>query len=226
MGRDPAVTEDPGRPLLRVFLVEDHVVVREGLRHLLEHQPGIAVCGEAATVAQAVAHPAEPHVVVVDLVLSDGKGHEVVSRMHERWPSAALLVLTMVDTPSEIRLSLEAGAAGYVLKEAAADEVVEAIRRVARGEQYLQPSLGAALTLMRDPGGRARFGSVEALTVREREVLRLLALGHTNAEVARSLMVAVRTIEAHRAHIVQKLGLSTRAELVRFAIDEGVVDIG
>lgn len=211
---------------LRVFLVEDHVVVRQGLRHLLEHQSGLAVCGEAATVAEATSHPAEPDVVVIDLVLPDGKGHDVVSRVRERWPSAALLVLTMVDNPSEVRLSLGAGASGYLLKEAAADEVVEAIRRVGRGEQYLQPSLGAALTRMSDAGSRPRSGSIEALTDRERDVLRLLAVGQTNAEVGRSLGIALRTIEAHRAHIVQKLGLHTRAELVRFAIDERLVDVG
>jgi two-component system response regulator NreC len=215
----------PSSPL-QVFLLEDHVVVRQGLRHLLEHQVGIAVCGEAASIAEAAAHPAEPDVVLVDLVLPDGKGHEVVSSVRQRWPSAALLVLTMLDNPTEVRLSLEAGAAGYLLKEAAADEVVEAIRRLGRGELYLQPSLGAALTRLRDPLGRARFGSIEALTVRERDVLRLLALGHTNAEVGRSLGVAIRTVEAHRSHIVQKLGLHTRAELVRFAIDEGLVDVG
>jgi DNA-binding CsgD family transcriptional regulator len=131
----------------------------------------------------------------------------------------------MVDNPSEIRLSLDAGAAGYLLKEAAADEVVEAIRRVARGEQYLQPSLGAALTRLRPPLGRARIGSVETITVRERDVLRLLAPGHTNAEAGRSLGVALRTIEAHRSHIVQKLGLRTRAELVRYCDRQRLVDI-
>ena len=210
------------RPL-HVFLIEDHVVVRQGLRHLLEHQPGIVVCGEAASVGEAESEAAEPDVALVDLVLPDGKGHDVVARVHRRWPSAALLVLTMVDNASEVRLCLEAGAAGYLLKESAADDVVEAIRRVGRGEQYVQPSLGAALARVRDARGRARYGSIDALTPRERDVLRMLALGHTNAEVARSLGVALRTVEAHRAHIVQKLGLHTRAELVRFALEEGVV---
>lgn len=215
----------PPRPL-RVFLLEDHVVVREGLRHLLEHQSGIEVCGEAAAVSELPELGSDPDVVLVDLVLPDARGHDVVARVRARWPSAALLVLTMVDNPSEIRLSLEAGATGYLLKESAADEVVEAIRRVGRGEQYLQPSLGAALARMPEHGRRPRFGSLEALTGRERDVLRLLALGYTNAEVARSLGVAIRTVEAHRAHVVQKLSLHTRAELVRFAIEEGLVEVG
>jgi DNA-binding NarL/FixJ family response regulator len=212
--------------MLQVFLVEDHGVVRHGLRHLLEHQPGMAVCGEAATVAEAESTVAEPDVVLVDLVLPDGKGHEVVAKVVARWPEAAVLVLTMVDNPSEVRLCLEAGAAGYLLKESAAADVVEAVRRVGRGEQYLQPSLGAMLARARDARGRARLGSVESLTPRECDVLRMLAFGHTNAEVARSLGVALRTIEAHRAHIVQKLGLRTRAELVRFAMEEGLVEVG
>lgn len=213
-------------PPLRVFLIEDHAVVRQGLRHLLESQPGLTVCGEAGDVAQAEADVASPDVVLVDLVLPDGKGHDVVARVRRHWPSAALLVLTMVDDPREVRLCLEAGAAGYLLKESAAADVVDAIRRVARGEQYLQPSLGAALARRREGVRRAGYGSVEALTPRECDVLRMLALGHTNAEVARSLGVAIRTVEAHRGHIVQKLGLRTRAELVRFAMEERLVDVG
>ena len=212
---------------LRIFLIDDHVVVRQGLRHLLEHQPGLAVCGEAASVAEAEAESdgAEPDVVLVDLVLPDGTGHDVVARVRRRWPAAALLVLTMVDNPGEVRLCLEAGAAGYLLKESAAADVVEAIRRVGRGERYVQPSLGAALARGSAAARRTGYGSIEALTPRECDVLRMLALGHTNAEVARSLGVAVRTVEAHRAHIVQKLGLHTRAELVRFAIEERLVDV-
>jgi two-component system response regulator NreC len=132
----------------------------------------------------------------------------------------------MVDNPREVRLCLEAGAAGYLLKEAAAADVVDAIRRVARGELYLQPSLGASLARAGDARTRTRYGSVEALTPRECDVLRMLALGHTNAEVARSLGVALRTVEAHRGHIVQKLGVHTRAELVRVAMEEGLVDVG
>lgn len=208
---------------IEVLLMDDHVVVREGLRALLERQDDIHVLAEASSVAEAVGLEVEPDVVVADLVLPDDRGAEVVRRLNERHPNAAILVLTMVDNPTDVQLCLAAGARGYLLKETASSELVDAVRKVAGGEDYLQPSLGAALAKWRDAPGRVRARAVDDLTQREREVLRLIALGHTNAEIATMLFVSVRTVENHRASVMRKLGLRTRAELVRHATESGLV---
>jgi two-component system response regulator NreC len=203
--------------------MDDHVVVREGLRALLERQADIEVLAEAGSVAEALEVDVEPDVVVADLVLPDDRGVDVVRRLKERHPGSAILVLTMVDNPTDVQLCLAAGARGYVLKETASAELVDAVRRVAGGQDYLQPSLGAALARWRDTPGRVHARSVDELTPREREVMRCIALGHTNAEIATMLSVSVRTVENHRASVLRKLGLRTRAELVRHANEAGLV---
>jgi two-component system response regulator NreC len=208
---------------IAVLLMDDHVVVREGLRALLERQDDIDVMGEASTVAEAVAMDGDPDVVVADLMLPDERGAEVVRRLKQRHGNAAILVLTMVDNPTDVQLCLAAGARGYLLKETASSELVEAVRKVAGGEDYLQPSLGAALAKWKDAPGRVSARSIDDLTPREREVLRLIALGHTNSEIASMLFVSVRTVENHRAGVMRKLGLRTRAELVRHATGTGLV---
>jgi DNA-binding NarL/FixJ family response regulator len=156
-------------------------------------------------------------------MLPDERGAEVVRRIKQRHPDAAVLVLTMVDNPTDVQMCLAAGASGYLLKETASTELVDAVRRVAAGSDYLQPSLGAALARWRDTPGRVRARAIDDLSEREREVLRLIALGHTNAEIASMLFVSVRTVENHRASVMRKLGLRTRAELVRHANEAGVV---
>jgi two-component system response regulator NreC len=208
---------------IAVLLMDDHVVVREGLRVLLERQDGIEVLGEAGSVAEAIALDVRPDVVVADLVLPDERGAEVVRRLKERHREAAILVLTMVDNPTDVQMCLAAGASGYLLKETASTELVDAVRRVAAGADYLQPSLGAALAKWQETPGRLRARAIDDLSEREREVLRLIALGHTNAEIASMLYVSVRTVENHRASVMRKLGLRTRAELVRQATDAGFV---
>lgn len=205
-----------------VLLMDDHVVVREGLRALLERQDGIDVVAEAGSVGEALGLEVEPDVVVADLVLPDERGAEVVRRLKERHPDAAILVLTMVDNPTDVQLCLAAGARGYLLKETASTELVDAVRKVAGGEDYLQPSLGAALARWRDTPGRIHARAIDDLSQREREVLRLIALGHPNAEIATMLYVSVRTVENHRASVMRKLGLRTRAELVRHATEAGL----
>lgn len=207
---------------ISVLLMDDHVVVREGLRALLERQQDIHVLAEAGSVAEALEAEVDPDVVVADLVLPDDRGADVVRRLVERYPDSAILVLTMVDNPTDVQLCLAAGARGYVLKETASTELVDAVRKVARGEDYLQPSLGAALAKWRDTPGRVHARAIDELTPRERDVLRLIALGHTNAEIATMLYVSVRTVENHRASVLRKLGLRTRAELVRHANDAGL----
>jgi two-component system response regulator NreC len=206
-----------------VLLMDDHVVVREGLRALLERHDDIHVLAEASSVGEAIALDVEPDVVVADLVLPDDRGAEVVRRLKERHADAAILVLTMVDNPTDVQLCLAAGAHGYLLKETASSELVDAVRKVAGGEDYLQPSLGAALARWKEVPGRVHARAVDDLTPREREVLRLIALGHTNAEIATMLYVSVRTVENHRASVMRKLGLRTRAELVRHATEAGLV---
>jgi two-component system response regulator NreC len=208
---------------ISVLLMDDHVVVREGLRALLERQDDIDVVAEAGSVTEAVESDAHPDVVVADLVLPDDRGADVVRRLRERHPDAAILVLTMVDNPTDVQLCLAAGARGYLLKETASTELVDAVRRVAAGADYLQPSLGAALAKWREAPGRVHARAIDELTPREREVLRLIALGHTNAEIATMLYVSVRTVENHRASVLRKLGLRTRAELVRHANEAGLV---
>jgi two-component system response regulator NreC len=208
---------------IQVLLMDDHVVVREGLRALLERQDDIDVMAEASSVAEAVALDVDPDVIVADLMLPDERGVEVVRRLKERHQKAAILVLTMVDNPTDVQQCLAAGARGYLLKETAGSELVDAVRKVAGGEDYLQPSLGAALAKWKESPGRVRARAVDDLTPREREVLRLIALGHTNTEIATMLYVSVRTVENHRAGVMRKLGLRSRAELVRHAAEAGLI---
>ena len=208
---------------ISVLLMDDHVIVREGLRALLERQDDVTVLAEAGTVGEAVDAAVEPDVVVADLVLPDDRGADVVKRLTERYPDSAILVLTMVDNPTDVQLCLAAGARGYLLKETASTELVDAVRRVAGGGEYVQPSLGAALERWREAPGSVHSPASRDLTPREREVLRLIALGHTNAEIAQMLYVSIRTVENHRASVMRKLGLHTRAELVRHATDAGLV---
>ena len=208
---------------IAVLLMDDHVVVREGLRALLERQDDIDVLAEASTVAEAVAADVDPDVIVADLMLPDERGVEVVRRLKQRHDRAAILVLTMVDNPTDVQQCLAAGARGYLLKETAGSELVDAVRKVAGGEEYLQPSLGASLAKWKESPGRVRARAVDDLTPREREVLRLIALGHTNTEIATMLYVSVRTVENHRAGVMRKLGLRTRAELVRHAAEGGLI---
>lgn len=208
---------------IEVLLIDDHVLVREGLRELLDRERDMVVVSEAGSVGEAQGVDASPDVIVCDLVLPDGRGADVVLRVRERFPDAAVLVLTMVDNPADVRASFDAGARGYLLKEAASAELREAVHEVASGRDYLQPAIGAALAAGHGPAGVVH--ATVALSARETEVLRLLAQGHTNAEVAAMLHVSTRTVETHRASLLSKLGVRTRAELVRYAADAGLLDV-
>jgi two-component system, NarL family, response regulator NreC len=208
---------------ITVVLADDHAVVRSGLRLLLERTGDLEVVSEAGTAEDAVrtvlGH--KPAVLVLDLNMpGELSSLDAIPRVAEASPATRVVVLTMQEDPEFARRALRAGAAGYVLKEAADSELVEAIRRAAAGETYLTPSLGAALAAA--PPTPA--GPPDDLSEREVEVLRLIALGHTNAEIAGQLYLSVRTVESHRAHIQQKLRRSTRAELVRYALDRGLLE--
>jgi DNA-binding NarL/FixJ family response regulator len=211
---------------IRVLVVDDHAVVRSGLRLLLDAEDDIETVGEAGDLRTAVfeARSLKPDVVLMDMVMPGGSGIEATAAVLKEHPGAKVLVLSMQDDPSYVREAFAVGASGYVLKEAADSEVVGAVREVAAGARYVHPALGARL-IASDAEDRRRAES-DPLSEREREVLRLLALGHTNQEIAKMLFISVRTAETHRAHIMQKLGLQTRAELVRHALDQGLLDPG
>ncbi|WP_217913480.1 response regulator [Miltoncostaea marina] len=208
------------RPPVRILLVDDHAVLRAGLRLLLEREDGLEPVGEAGTAEDALrALPRlDPDVVVLDIEMPGIGGIEGAARIRERAPGARILVLSMHDQARDVRRAFDAGADGYLLKSAADEDLVRAIRAVASGERYVHPSLGAALA------APPRDGLLDRLTAREREVLRLLALGHTNQEIADRLVVSVRTVESYRAHVMVKLRVSTRAGLVRAALDGGLME--
>lgn len=205
---------------VRILLVDDHAVLRSGLRLLLEREEGLEPVGEAATAEEAVRSLPRltPDVVVIDIEMPGMGGLEGVALLRERAPHAHVLVLSMHDESRYVRLAFDAGAHGYLPKAAADEDLVRAIRAVAAGERYVHPSLGAALAAPDAP-----TGPIDDLTAREREVLRLLALGHTNHEIAERLVVSVRTVESHRAHVMTKLRVSTRAGLVREALRAGLL---
>jgi two-component system response regulator NreC len=210
--------------VIRILVVDDHAVVRSGLRLLLEREEDMECVGEAGSADEAVreAHRHKPDVILLDLVMPGKSGIEAAPAISEAAPQAKLLVLSMQDDPTYVREAFAVGAMGYVLKEAADAELVAAVREVAGGGRYVHPALGARLAAA-EAEARAR-AEADPLSEREREVLRLLALGHTNQEIAKMLYISVRTAETHRAHIMQKLRLSTRAELVRYALESGLLE--
>jgi two-component system, NarL family, response regulator NreC len=204
---------------IKIVVADDHAVVRSGLRLLLEKEDDLSVVAEAGDVADALryvrAH--RPQVLVLDLNMPGEPSLPAIPNVPE---GTAVVVLTMQNDPAFAREALQAGALGYVLKEAASTELVEAVRLAARGETYLNPRLGARLAAA--PAQPA--GPPGDLTERELEVLRLIALGHTNTEIAGQLYLSVRTVESHRAHIQQKISRSTRAELVQYALEHGLLE--
>jgi two-component system, NarL family, response regulator NreC len=215
----PRRVEDDAVPVIRVVIADDHAIVRRGLRMLLDGEGGFEVVAEAgdAQAARRYVHGHHPDVLVLDIQMPGGSSLEMVPAIRAESPETQIVVLTMQDEAAYARQAMRAGVLGYVLKEAADDELVEAVRRAAAGETYLNPRLGARVAAELPPG------PPDGLSPREVEVLEMIALGHTNTEVASALYVSVRTVEAHRAHIQQKLMLRSRSELVRYALDHGLV---
>jgi two-component system, NarL family, response regulator NreC len=204
---------------IRLVLCDDHALVRSGIRRLLECESDLEVVGEAADAEAAVeqVRVEQPDVLLLDVVLPGRSGLDAIPDLQAAAPATRILMLSMQDDPSYVRRAFESGANGYVLKDAADSDLVQAVHDVADGHRYVHPSLGARLAA----GARAGEGGTEALSGREHEVLRLLALGHTNQEIAKLLFISVRTAETHRARIMHKLNLATRAEIVRYAIETG-----
>jgi two-component system response regulator NreC len=205
-----------------VVIADDHAVVRSGLKTLLEAEPGVEVTAEARDVrtAMTLVRAQRPDVLVLDLNMPGEPSLPAIPELLEASPGTAIVVLTMQNDPAFAREALRAGALGYVLKESANAELVEAVRAATEGRTYLQPQLGARLAA--EPPKPDT--SDDDLSERETEVLQLIALGHTNTEIAEQLYLSVRTVESHRAHIQQKLRLSTRAELVRYALEHALLD--
>jgi two-component system response regulator NreC len=214
----------PGEALLTLVIADDHAVVRTGLRRVLEEQPGWEVVAEAgdADGARRYVRGHHPDVLVLDLNMpGELTSLDLIPQLVEEEPGTRIVVLTMNDEPAFIRGALAAGAAAYVLKEAADTELVEAVTRAAAGERYLNPRLGAKLAAAPD----LPSGPPDSLTEREAEILGLIALGHTNAEIAEQLFLSVRTVETHRTHIQRKTSRSTRAELVEYALTHDLVKL-
>lgn len=204
---------------ISIVLADDHTIVRRALRLLLEEEPGFEVVAEAEDAEAAIRYLRghKPDVLILDLNMPGRPSLEAIAEMGEASPETKIVVLTMQKEPAFARQALQLGVLGYVLKEAADDDLVQAVRSAAKGETYLQPALGAKLAA--EPEGTAGD-----LSERETDVLRLIALGHTNAEIGEQLYISVRTVETHRAHIQQKLGISSRAELVRSALSRGLIE--
>jgi two-component system, NarL family, response regulator NreC len=210
-------------PAIRVLIVDDHALVGTALRLLLAASPGIVVEDVASGAVEGVrkARLHKPDVILLDVVLPGHSGLDAVREIKEAAPKAAILVLSMHDEQSIVREAFATGVSGYLLKEAIDSELVTAIREVAAGRRYLHPPLGARLAQAEHRA--AARAAADPLSDREREVARLLALGHTNQEIAKMLYISVRTAETHRAHIMQKLKLSTRSALVRYALQQGLL---
>ena len=213
-----SAAERADRDQTTVVIADDHTVVRQGLRMLIDNEAGLQVIAEAGTVpdAERLTRAHRPTVLVLDLNMPGGSSLEAIPRLKDE---TAVVVLTMQDDPAFARQALQAGALGFVLKEAADEELLGAIRLAAAGDIYLNPRLGAKIAA----APPQPTGPPDDLTEREVDVLRLIALGHTNVEIGEQLFLSTRTVETHRAHIQRKLNRTTRAELVRYALEHGLV---
>jgi len=197
-------------------IADDHAVVREGLRMLLEAESDLQVLGEASSLddARVLLRELTPAVLVLDLHMGRDLSIGVLSELRQASPDTAVVILTMEDDPAFVAPAWAAGAAGYVLKEASRTDLLRAIRTVAAGGRYLDPAVG---------GWAVNSGEDSVLTERELEVLRYVALGHTNADIAKRMYISARTVETHRANLQRKLGVSGRPELVRYALQRGLI---
>jgi two-component system, NarL family, response regulator NreC len=211
-----------------IIIADDHVLVRDGLRLVIEAEPDLEVMGEASSAAEAVQRVAEgrPDVLLLDITMPGGGGIGALDEIRRASPSTRVLMLTMHEDPEYLRVALLAGAAGFILKNAAGNELLAAIRTVQQGRTYVDPTLGgmALRSALTPPDGASEAEtSLGRLSPREAEVLRQLALGYTNKEIAARLTVSVKSVETYRARVFEKLGLTSRAEIVRYALEFGVI---
>ncbi len=212
---------------IRILIADDHAVMRAGLRLLLESRPDLQVAGDAATGVETIEKVVslQPDVLLLDIAMPGMNGLEAARQVRQQAPEVRIIVLTMYDDEAYLRQFLEVGVAGYVLKRAADTELVDAIRAVHRGESVVYPSLMGRLidSYLKQPPAPSAPQAGEALSARETEVLRLVALGNTSQQISNELLISVNTVETHRAHIMEKLGLHGRAQLVRYAIAKGLL---
>lgn len=213
---------------IRILLSDDHTILRTGLRMLISAAGDLEVIGEAKDGEEAVSmtEALQPDVVLMDISMPKLDGIKATAEIKRKQPGVKVLMLTMHENDEYLFRTIQAGGSGYVLKKAADDEVLDAIRHVASGGAFLRPAV--TTKLVQDYLERVDKGeesdSYGKLTEREREILRLIAEGHTNAQIAQMLVISVRTVESHRAHIMEKLGIQTRAELVKYALRKGLLD--
>jgi two-component system response regulator NreC len=214
--------QDAPQDTITIVLADDHELVRNGIRMVLEAEPDIDVVAEAGDADAATRYTLghKPSVLVLDLNMPGASGLDAIPKVLEASPGTAIVVLTMQNEPAFARTAFRAGARGYVIKQSAASELVAAVRAVIAGETYINPGLGARMAA--EP--EAPEGPPDDLTPREVEVLGLLALGYMNPEIAEKLVLSVRTVETHRANIQRKTGISTRAELIAYAIEHRLVE--
>jgi DNA-binding NarL/FixJ family response regulator len=210
----------------RILVADDHPIVRSGLRKVLDAKPDMEVVAEAEDGAEAVrlALSEDAHVAILDVSMPRMTGIQAAEELHKRKPELKLLMLSMYDSEQFLFESLRAGASGYVLKSGADQDIVEAVRRTMRGQSFLYPS--AVSTLVRDFVDRGRPDEeqqLDILTPRELQVLKLIAEAHTSKEIANELVISVKTVERHRQNILDKLGMSDRVELTRYAIRRGLI---
>ncbi len=209
-----------GTLAIRVVLADDHALMRRGMRSLLDGERDMEVIAEAGDLASAARYVSihRPAVLVLDLNLPGGSSLDTIGQLREQAPETEIVVMTMDEDPVFAQRALAAGAVGFVLKDLADTELPLALRAAVRGEEYVSPRVASRLDALHRCADRG-----QAERSREVEVLRLIALGHTSVEIARKLQLSPRTVESHRARIHQKLGLATRAELVRFALRRGLL---
>jgi len=204
--------------MISVLIVDDHAVLRAGLRSRMDGEGDICPIWEATDAESAVvqARARRPDVVLLDLLLPRMSGYEAIPRIHSASPESRVIVCSAMTGASAVRQALRSGAAGYVAKHACDGDLLDAIRRVAQGTTYVDPAVGSSLAVGTE-------SALDEVSPRERDVLHLLALGYTNLEIAAKLFISVRTVDSHRAHILRKLDMSTRAELVLYALSSGLI---
>jgi DNA-binding NarL/FixJ family response regulator len=216
---------------IRILIADDHTIVRQGLKKLLEEEQGMEVVGEAVDGRDAVAKAMDlmPDIVLMDLSMPGLHGLEAARQISKRLPKTRVLILSMHKNEAYVLQSLQAGATGYILKDSASEEVATAIRSVNRGDSYLSPSISRVVIedylRLSTPGASGAKSLYDTLTVREREIFQLLAEGLKNQEISERLHVSVKTVETHRAHIMEKLNLNNIAELVKYSIEIGIVQL-
>ena len=213
---------------IRILLADDHTILRSGIRSLLEDEPGLSVIGEAedGRTAVAMACKLKPDVAIMDIAMPLLNGLEATRQIKMQCPGVKVLILSMHDNEEYIRQVLEAGAMGYILKDAAARELISAIQSVYRGEAVLSPAVTRLVIedYLRWGGARPQ-DEIDGLSPREREVLQLIAEGYTNKQIAEILSISIKTVQAHRNNLMQKLDLHDRGELIKYAIQKKIIEI-